>query len=88
MNKDFKNYHDRVLNTEVFSYTLNEWLFSMFSQNTSFIKKSLSRTREDVKKLHRDSKCTIYTEGNYCGVCRLKLFKVDYEKYAMVSNIN
>ena len=92
LNKDFKNYYDRILNTEVFSYTTKndqnkninigaspELLFKLFNQNTSFIKKSLSRTGDDVKQLHSDPDCTVCTEDNYCGICRLKLFQIDYE---------
>ena len=54
-------------------------LFKFFNQNTSFIKKSLSRTGDDIKKLHSDPDCTVCTEDNYCGICRLKLFQIDYE---------
>ena len=92
LNKDFKNYYDRILNTEDFSCTLknddtkvintgasSEFLFDMYNQNTSTIKKTLTRTGDEVKRLHNDPQCEICTESGYCGICRLKLFKVDYE---------
>ena len=92
LNKDFKNYFDRIINTEVFSYTLKnqdskiinvgaspESLFNKFNQNTSFIKKSLSRSGDDVKKLHSDPNCTLCSENNYCGMCRNKMYEIDYE---------
>lgn len=92
LNKDFKNYYDRILNTDVYSYTLKnddtkkinigaspESLFNMYNQNTSFIKKSLSRTGDDVKKLHSDPYCELCTEDSYCGICRNKLFQIDYK---------
>ena len=92
LNKDFKNYYDRILNTGVFSYALKsentktinigaspESLFDMYNQNTSLIKKLLGKTGDEVKRLHSDLYCKICTEDSYCGICRLKLFKVDYE---------
>ena len=51
----------------------------MFNQNTSFIKNSLSRTGEEVKELYSDPDCKFCSEDDYCGTCRLKFFKVDYE---------
>ena len=69
-------------NSEAFSYTLNndnnnnidvgaspESLFKIFNQNTSFIKNSLNRTGQDVKRLHSDPNCKICTEDEYCGIC-------------------
>ena len=92
LNKDFKNYYDRILNTDVYSYTLKnddskkinigaspESLFNIYNQNTSFIKKSLNRTGDDVKKLHSDPDCKNCSVDNYCGICRNKMYQIDYK---------
>lgn len=92
VNNPINNYYDRILNTDVYSYTLKnndskminigaspESLFNMYNQNTSFIKKSLNRLGDDIKKLHSDPDCELCTEDSYCGICRKKLFRIDYE---------